>query len=422
MVGTKSRDLQFSTGRRVLLASLFLFGALGLTILGSENQLKTAAIGRTSGASPSTSFNMPILGYVFDSSKGALRPLFGIPGSASLGKALDLKIKLSRAWISPGQDYALAESSDPDSRGLLLVRLENGLNSIEAIPGIPQGADLVALSPTGSAAALYFREGKKVALLENLPNFNSQLKTNPSAGPSPSSLNLKQSYAAVGSGVPAFQEGPSSQVRQINVPQLPDVVESLGVSDDATVVLLGCSESENGAIYLLSLGGELRIVSLVGRAAAMAFLARSRSALVADPKNNEVFLLRDVTGAATRTTLVSREQGISEPVTVEASEDNERIFIVNSGGKEILVLELESGVIRRISAPSSTLTLSRLKGDGVFRLTDFFGNLLWLLDGGQTEPRVVFVPYASPSGPFISGLPAPDRGSPRRIRVRDVKH
>jgi hypothetical protein len=417
-VSTKSRDFQFSTELRVLLASLFLFGAFGLTILGSDNQLRTAAIGRARGADPSTSFSKPILGHVFDSSKGALRPLIGIPGSASLGEALDLKIKLSRAWISPGQDYALAESSDPDSGGLLLVRLENGLNSIEAIPGIPQGADLVALSPTGSAAALYFREGKKVLLLEGLPNFNSQLKTNPS----PSSLNLKQSYAAVGSGVPAFQEGPSSQVRQINVPQLPDVVESLGVSDDATAVLLGCSESENGAIYLLTLGGELRNVSFVGRAAAMAFLARSTNVLVADSKNTEVFLLRDVTGAAARTTLVNREQGISEPVTVEASEDNKRIFIVNSGGNEILVLELESGVIRGISAPSGTLTLCRLKGDGVFRLTDFSGNLLWLLDGGQTEPRVVFVPYASPSGPFISGLPAPDRGSPHRIHVRDVKH
>jgi hypothetical protein len=371
---------------RILLASLLFFGVLSPVILGSESQLRTAGVEKANGADSSTSFSKLVLGYVFDPLKGALRPLFGIPGSATLGDPLDLKIKLSRAWISPRQDYALAESPHPDSGGLMLVNLQNDPISIEAVPGIPPGPDLVALSPTGSSAVLYFQESKRVDILRNLPYLNTQLSPN----------------------------------HQLSLTQIPGEIESFAVSDDGSAVLVGCSEGEIGAIYVLTPVGDSRMISIVGRAAAMVFLARSRDVLVADSKANEVVLLRDVTGGAVKTILAGIEEGISEPMAVEASENNKRVFITNSGGNKISVLELGDGSVRHLPSPGGTLNLCRLKGDGVFLLPNFSVSPIWLLDGGETEPRIVFVPYSSPSGPFLGGRPLPDRGSPHRVRVRDI--
>src|SRR5262245_37748300 len=68
----------------------------------------------------------PMLGLVFDESKHGLRPLFGIPGASHLGNVWVIGREILRAWISPFQDFALAESKSDGS----IVSVSFGKGSI----------------------------------------------------------------------------------------------------------------------------------------------------------------------------------------------------------------------------------------------------------------------------------------------------
>jgi DNA-binding beta-propeller fold protein YncE len=163
------------------------------------------------------------------------------------------------------------------------------------------------------------------------------------------------------------------------------------------------------------------MIAGVGQAAAVSFLSKSHDALLADRQANEALLLRDVTGAAVRVPLAGGAQGISGPVAIEASEDNKRVFVADSGGSGVSILELQTGTVKHFSTAGSVSGLHRLRGDSVFRLTDFSGNPLLLLDAGAAESRIVFVPSSQRSAQNDGGLVLPDRGSPRPLRVRDRK-
>src|SRR5436190_14394980 len=65
-------------------------------------------IGVGTAASQTHSIHAPQLGLVFDEAAGALRPIWGIAGSSTLGDPLPLGVTLKGAVVSPSQDYALA--------------------------------------------------------------------------------------------------------------------------------------------------------------------------------------------------------------------------------------------------------------------------------------------------------------------------
>ena len=108
----------------------------------------------------------PSLGFVFDSDAKGIRPILGIPGAASLGKPLDLGIAVVKAAISPQEDYMLAFSSDSS---LLLVRSNNGVISKDTNANIAGVPDLIAISPSGQSAVLFYRQMANVQVLTGLP-------------------------------------------------------------------------------------------------------------------------------------------------------------------------------------------------------------------------------------------------------------
>jgi len=55
----------------------------------------------------------PHLGLMFDPGAKQIRPLLGIPGAATIGAPFPLTVNIERAWVAPGQDYALAVVIDP---------------------------------------------------------------------------------------------------------------------------------------------------------------------------------------------------------------------------------------------------------------------------------------------------------------------
>lgn len=325
-----------------------------------------------------SSVSGPILGMVFDNARSGLRPILGIPGAATLGEVLVLGRAISRAWVSPRQDFALVESKD--NGALVVVSFDRGSILIRPLRGISLLADQISLSPTGVVAAIFQRDGRNVQIVTGLPNT-----------PWASSL--------------------------VNVPALPGGLTAMAVSDDAEAVLLGVSDGRSGAVVLLTRAGQSHVINLVGHATAISFLRNSHDALIADRRNNAILLMRDVTGAAATTSLAGEREGITHPVAVEASDDNRMVFVANAGSRTLLTLDLDSGKVARLGCNCNPTGLYRLRGNSVFRLTDLSDTPLQLLDGGALEPRILFVP-ALKSGIGSLRIPVlPERDPSRPLRT-----
>jgi hypothetical protein len=337
--------------------------------------LPLKASGTESQDNQSGLFSQPTLGFVFDQNKSGLRPIWGIAGASSLGDVVPLQMKVARAWISPRQNYALAESSDQTQ--LLIINLESGPLGVSAIAGSRSGADKIAISPSGTAALLYFEKQRRVQLLVGLPQ-----------------------SATFGA--------------EVDLSALPHVLTSLAVSDDGGAIILGIAEESSGAVYLAKPGGELRKISLVGEATALSFLTHGLDVLLADRVNNSVWVLKDVLGTAVGVQLAGENDGISEPIAVASSRDSQRIFVANAGSQSLATLDLATGRWGFARAGRSVTGLYSLKGESVFRLTDLSDQPLLVLDGGNAEARVVFVPM--PPGSNRSSYSARSQTQPLRTR------
>src|SRR5439155_8769875 len=92
--------LMFTVVKRSSLPVCLLVIFLGAAISGA---------GQSSAPAPGV-VAPPVLTFVLDSS-GGLRPLIGIPGSASVGSAVHINVTISQAAVPPSHDYVLANTS-----------------------------------------------------------------------------------------------------------------------------------------------------------------------------------------------------------------------------------------------------------------------------------------------------------------------
>ena len=284
----------------------------------------------------------PVLGYAWDVASSRLRPILGIPGSSLLGTPLDLGTSLKLAEVSPRQNYALAISADSGAR---VVHLTGGF-SIQPIPGVDPEADRIALSPIGSAAAIYSQGRQTLQVVTRLPD-----------APSAASVAL------------------------------PGLLTALAVDDSGDLVLAVSGEQ----LFALGPRKEPRPLGPAGAAAAIAFAENSREALVADPARKEVFLLR---GDNERLILAGERDGVQDPVAAALA--GRRGFVADRSLNTILLVDLAGGPAAVISCPCEVTGLQRLRGDALFRLTASLQSASYLLEAGAAEPRLWFVPADAP--------------------------
>lgn len=295
----------------------------------------------------------PVLGYLWDQQLSGIRPIFGIPGSSTLGPVLDLGVVIRGAEISQAQDYALAVDA---SGRLLLVDLQAASLSARTIETTPlRPPDRIFLSPTGASAALYYREAASVQVVKGLP-------------------------AAPSLGSP------------LDLSSLPNLLTALAISDSGDVLLAAIPEG----LYALAAGGTPPVlVSPTTSISATSFLDNSHDAVVAARSRNEVLWIRDVAGAAAQVLLAGERDGIADPIAIAGSKDRRRVFIGSNGG--VAILELGGGPPVLLPCDCSPSGLYRLAGDSVFRLNDPSSGPMFLLDASSREPRVLFIPgFGSP--------------------------
>ena len=294
----------------------------------------------------------PRLGMVFDPAHRTLRPLLGIPGAAVLGQPVELDVFLSKAVVSPQQDYVLATFGDQQAVGLMVVSA--AVTKPVALSGVGQAPDQMVLSAAGHAGALYYQNANKIQVLGGLP-----------AAPKVAA----EFYLSAG--------------------QFP---LTLAVSDDAQTVLAALGHG----VYWINAQGEVPVATGLERVSSIA-LAPDHTALIADTVGNRIQRVRNVTGTPQADSLAGSEQGISAPVAVAFSSDSQRGFVANGKSGMITILDLAGkSPIASISCGCKPTGLDRLSGNDVFRLTRPSNQPMWLFEAGGVQPRVVFVPADSP--------------------------
>ncbi len=340
--------------KQKFLTSLILTIFLGMPIcvLAERPVSRSAAAqGETEETTTPGLFGIPSVGYVFEPDALALRPILGTPGAAVFGSRVELGMNLRRAWVSPHQNFALAEVDA--SAEVVLLTLQPAAQTAKTLSALPTGADQVAVSPTGTAMAFYYEADRHLQIVSGLPD-----------------------SAEVSLG--------------INLSDLPGRLSSLAVSDDGRLSLVASTDGESGAVYLVQ-PEEKRVLVHCRDVRAMTFLTNSSNVVIADTAANEVRLINDVTGAATTQILAEETRGISHPLALQVSADNSRIFCLNSGAGAVTTVDLTSGLLTHLAINRSASKLQRLSGD-VFQLTDDLRQSTLLFDAAGPEPRIVFVP------------------------------
>ncbi len=286
-----------------------------------------------------------ILGYVWSSNDGTLRPLLGVSGSAQVGQS----IVASGAYVSGTASIASGLGLVEDQKGNLFSLSLPSSKVTPIASGLPAPSQIV-FSPFGADAIVYASGGTSMTLISAL---TSQTQTTTLALPAGTKL-----LAAI-------------------------------VSDAGTVVVE--TQAAPVAIDILSPNGALLPLTTVSQPGGMTFLPGVENALIADRGKNAISLLENLSTGLTVEPLSA--QGVNLPVAVASSRDGRWAVVANGGNKNILRIDLQNGTAPSIVSCSCQPTqLSSLAGSASFRLNDLRGGPLWIADLSGSAPQLFFVP------------------------------
>jgi len=238
----------------------------------------------------------PVLGFMPDGT--GVRRVFGIPAGASIAPPLSVPRGIGTMAASPGQDYVLGAISDngADNGEVVLMAPDGTLTSLKGAHSAP---DEIAISPDGSAAALWFSVLSHAQVITGLPGAPQVREVDATfLGPSPYSLAISDDgqwlAGAWRSGNYAF--GPHGEVNRLPVEDLVPAVAFLHGSHDLVIATheqilkVGDVGGANQASVLLTGQGRLD-------AMAVAVAGGNNKVVVADPRG-KITQLDLTTGAA----------------------------------------------------------------------------------------------------------------------------
>ncbi len=299
----------------------------------------------------------PRLGYVWDSASQSLRPLQGVPGASIVGVATVTAPAQGPGYISTASSAVSGWALFLDATGGVYQSALTGgpLTKIAMLPG----ANSLVLSHSGTYA----------------------LVTGKSASGAP--------FAASFSGLPA-----TPSVRNLNVSSFPSILG--GAASDTGTVAFATGSGSGGvsvvALVGLGAGAQVATVEAFG---GFQFVPGSDELVVADGGSGVLTEISHVNATPTSAVL-SAAGAISAPVAMDITSNGRWTVVANAKG-DILRIDL-TGVaaataVRCSCAPSQVVALN---GNAVHLVTAGEGPL-WIVDAGNSVPRVLFVPAIGPA-------------------------
>jgi len=297
----------------------------------------------------------PVLGFIPDDGGTAIRLVVGIPGASILGQRLELDVDIRGVTISPKQDYAIASRVADAQTVVIDVAADPPV--VTPVTGAHPGAELVAVSPTGSVAAEYDHVSGTIQVIGGLP----------------------RSPAVVAEFDTSLMSGRAT---------------ALTVSDDGTIALMRVVDSDNAGLWVVgSSNGPWRIS--LDRPSAAAFFPNRRDAVVTDDATRSAFLMRDIDHAGTQVPLLSAADGIETFSSVSVAKDGRRVFLADASSGVITTVDVETRTPILASCQCRPTGLYRLSGDSIFRLTESSGEPMMVLDASSSDPRISIIPPAA---------------------------
>jgi len=293
----------------------------------------------------------PVVGFVFDGSARAIRPILGIPGASVLGDPLAVGCDLSYAAVSPRLDSAVAAAADGSFH---VFKLNAGAATEVAANGITAAPERAVFSPSGSAAAVY--AGSRIQVITGLP-----------ASPTPGATFDISGLLAM----------PGSRGHH-------PLTGSFAVSDDGQYVLV----AEGSGVQAFGPGASRQVLSAQG--AFVAFAPGSHDAAVA---GSGVTILKDVAGSAAPQSIAG-EDATRAAIGAAFSADGGKLYVASKSAQSVTVFDLSAGTNNAVGCDCTPAGITPM--GNVYRMNEVGTAPLWLLDPGTATPRIVFVP-AKPS-------------------------
>jgi hypothetical protein len=288
----------------------------------------------------------PLMGYLVDSRDSRVHSILGVPGAAILSEALESGPAAARA-VSPTGAYVLAANGSSRLPALWLPSAE-----LRPLPGVAPAAERVALSPEGGTAAFYYASENRILVVSGLPD-------QPSA---PAAADLLP---------------------------LGFAVENFAVSDDGKLLLCaGRSGGMGVAAVVNAAGGEVNRVVFPRPISALAFAAQGHDALLA--AGAEAVLIRHVDKPASRIPLIAGDMDMVSALAL--SRDGHKAFLASARSGKIAVLRLDGNEPPVfLDCGCTPEGFFRMNENGIYRLTEYAGSTVRLLDVTGT-PRILALP------------------------------
>jgi hypothetical protein len=299
-----------------------------------------------------STINGPLLGFVEDPDGASIQPIQGVLGASVVGRALVLDSEIRNAVISPTQDYALAIRSA--SAEVVLIRLGSDPVRLDSLSGVRAGANRIAISPSGTAAAVFGQD--RVQSIRRLPD------------------------------TPEL-------VFEFDTSDIPGHLQGMAVADDGMLAVLNFMTPGDTTLWVVSANGS-RWVLPAQRPSAASFLTNRHDVLIADDAAQEVFLLSNIDQEAARLSVASFGDGFYAFSGVAASEDGLHVFISRMKSDTVTLVDLEQGSSAAIPCQCQVTGFRALKGASVFRLSDLTEGPIAILDASSAGPRIVVLPVA----------------------------
>jgi hypothetical protein len=348
---------------RTLFVLWFAFGFAFPALNAAENKQAVA----TAAPDSSGSLQVPVLGFVAQSAPLPLRPVdspaqaalqvrpvMGKLGAAVLGNPISLPRDLTRIAVSPTQTYLLGERGESQELAVLSLAAA-GAGPEVAISGTFPRSQLMEFSLSGSAAALY---------------------------------SASRGHAQVITGLP---DAPQI-TQQFDLSSLPAPLTALAVSDDGSTLLVGASDGQTGAVYLVSATNGIRSLVTAGVPAAIRFLS-SDSAVVADSRASQILLLSTISGVVTSRVLAGAADGVNGPTQVEVCSANQAAVVSNGGSKLLLSIDLSTGKLTFVSMSYPVTGLHAVTGSPMVFISSE-SSAFWSLGLNASGPSLTFIPRA----------------------------
>ncbi|MDQ2774583.1 MAG: hypothetical protein M3Y57_06615 [Acidobacteriota bacterium] len=301
-------------------------------------------------AQVSMALTAPPLGAVFDASTGSLLPLQGVPGSAITGMPFAIS-PLSAAAISSEQGYALGVMAD--SGAVVLIRFCSGPVSQKALQAAAY-PDRVVLSPTGTSAMLWNASRRTADIISDLPS-----------APVLKSLDLT------------------------SIDRDPDL---FAISDDGATLLAAASSANPGNVYRFQNDAQ-QVIPYSGQIASIAFLRKSKDALLTDLTAQCLTRLRNATGTDPQFSTVPASVAIGSGEAIGVSRDNTRALLADPSSRSLTVIDLSAKTASpALNCHCSIADLTPLNGPFLFRLSEVSGVPLAIVDASLGKPSLTVVP------------------------------